>query len=85
MKNREFETLTEAPLPGDGKVRVWRTQSSLEAACAAKNEDVIDVIWRHADAPWRTLALALEEIEGVSAIAITDCAGNGITLYPDWK
>lgn len=83
MKNREFESLTQAPFPG-GLCRVWRTEESWEAACDPENADIVETVrqwW-----PNRVrLGLELEALPRIAAIAITDEHGNGPVLYPDWK
>ena len=83
VKNREFESLTQVPFPG-GMCRVWRTEESWEAACAPDNDDIYVVVRSLWSSP-QHLGLALENLPGVAAIAITDQTGNGATLYPDWK
>lgn len=84
MKNREFESLTQVNLPGGGSCRVWRTEATWSAAVTPDNRDIKQIAEALGSDPL-ALGLALEALPRVSAIAIVDAAGNGATLYPDWK
>jgi hypothetical protein len=83
-KNREFETLTEIPWVDGMKVRVWRKAHSFEQMLTRDNDDLRQACRANIDDAV-ALLLTLEAIEDVSAIAVTDAAGNGATLYPDWR
>lgn len=87
--NREYESLIECGLPDGHKVRVWLTQPSLEAAAMQRKDGAAVQLYGVAKPMWPDFRAIAEAVEAAfpsaSAIAVTDAAGNGLTLYPDWK
>jgi hypothetical protein len=98
MGRRIYESMTTIPLveydPGIrrgwtprlvGKVRVWRSERSLEAACEATNDDIFAVVARLGPSASKlSIIQAIEKLDRIEAIEIVCEQGNGALLYPNW-
>lgn len=99
MGVRIYESMTTVPLveydPGlrrgwtpriTGRVRVWRREDTLEAACSAQNEDIFAAVEAlGAGASKQAIVAAIEQLDRIEAIEVVCDAGNGALLYPDWS
>lgn len=86
-----FESMTSLQI-GAFRIRVWREEATLEAACATDNADLhewagmqrADIVL-HGDMP-HILGLigALKAFPRVAAVEIVDLEGAGVVVYNDW-
>lgn len=68
-----------------GCVRVWRTEESLDAANAATNDDVRELVKaKGLKLTKQELALAVVALGRVAAVEVVDECGDGVLFYPDW-
>lgn len=82
-RNEQFESLTEYYDNGV-RVRIWRSERSLEAAAAPDTRDLEDAWANTPQTDIVILARAIGSKPRVSCVAIVDRDGNGISYYPDW-
>lgn len=99
MGERIYESMTTVPLveydPGlrrgwtpriVGRVRVWRRETTLAAACNSPNEDIFAAVEAlGAGASKQAIIEAIEQLDRIEAIEVVCEQGNGALLYPDWS
>ncbi len=76
----EIETITALRV-GEHYIRVWRGADQQGGA------DNTDIAVKAQGQAWHSqivLALALAELDRVSAVEVKDAQGNGLVIYNDW-
>jgi len=96
---RIYESMTTVPLveydPGlrrgwtpklVGKVRVWRSEASLAAACEPDNDDIFAAVAAlGVGATKLQIIEAIEQLDRIEAVEVVCEQGNGVLLYPNWS
>ena len=83
FKNAQVESLHEWNKDGF-KIRVWRSNPSLEAALGENAADIEAHVMRSRFATIEEVIRDVRKFKRVACVAVVDPAGNGVSFYPDW-
>ncbi len=89
MSRPIFESMTQL-IVGRHRVRLWRAELHLDAACDPERRDA-DIVAEQlrrdmctGRVPVAKMVQVFSELPRVSAIEVTDAQGNGVVKYTDW-